>query len=293
MQTVYIMKGLPASGKSTKAKQMVEVSGGTLKRINKDDLRAMMDMKWSREREKLVIITRDHIILTWLTEGFDVVVDDTNLAKKHVTRIEAIVNEYNKNYKKEAITKIIDYSYSVSVYECLRRDRERENPVGDDTIWRMYSQFIQWTKPEAKKDESKEDVYLCDLDGTIALHNGRNPYSYEECIHDLPNMPVVNVIRSLTRSGFKIVFVTAREDIGNSKALTIQWIEEYIGIKNPEVITRELSDNRKDNITKREMYDKYIFPKYNVIGIFDDRKQVVDMWRDMDIMVFDVAGHTF
>jgi len=293
MQTVYIMKGLPASGKSTKAKQMVEMSSGNLKRINKDDLRAMMDTKWSREREKLVIATRDSIIRTWLFEGFDVVVDDTNLAKKHITRIESIVNEYNKKYNKEAITKIIDFSYTVSVHECLRRDRKRENPVGDDTIWRMYSQFIEWTKPEVKKDNSKEDVYLCDLDGTIALHNGRNPYLYEECIHDLPNMPVVNVIRALIKSDFKVVFVTAREDIGNSKSLTIQWIEEYIGLKDPIVITRELGDNRNDGITKREMYNKYIFPKYNVIGVFDDRKRVIDMWRDMDIMVFDVAGHTF
>ena len=50
-QQLIITKGLPASGKSTWARQKVKESNGTLKRINKDDIRAMVeDSKWSPER---------------------------------------------------------------------------------------------------------------------------------------------------------------------------------------------------------------------------------------------------
>jgi len=51
---VLILKGLPASGKSTYAKELV--AKGNWKRINKDDLRAMLDCsKWSKANEKFVL----------------------------------------------------------------------------------------------------------------------------------------------------------------------------------------------------------------------------------------------
>lgn len=51
MQKVIVLKGLPASGKSTWAKNLV-LKDSTYKRINKDDLRAMLDAsKFSKENE--------------------------------------------------------------------------------------------------------------------------------------------------------------------------------------------------------------------------------------------------
>ena len=43
MIKVYITKGLPGSGKSTWAKETVDKYPNSYKRINKDDLRAMID----------------------------------------------------------------------------------------------------------------------------------------------------------------------------------------------------------------------------------------------------------
>jgi len=42
-QKVIILKGLPASGKTTWAKKFVQENGGLYKRISKDDLRAMAE----------------------------------------------------------------------------------------------------------------------------------------------------------------------------------------------------------------------------------------------------------
>lgn len=30
---------------------------------------------------------------------------------------------------------------------------------------------------------------------------------------------------------------------------------------------------------KRELFDKYVRDRYNIVGVFDDRDQVVHMWR--------------
>jgi len=48
MLTVTILKGLPGSGKTTWAKEQIAKSPGNYKRINKDDLREMLDNSRSR-----------------------------------------------------------------------------------------------------------------------------------------------------------------------------------------------------------------------------------------------------
>ena len=51
MSKLLILKGLPASGKSTYAKELVSKGW---KRVNKDDLRSMIDGgKWSKKNEEM------------------------------------------------------------------------------------------------------------------------------------------------------------------------------------------------------------------------------------------------
>ncbi|KKL23847.1 hypothetical protein LCGC14_2421320, partial [marine sediment metagenome] len=53
MKQVTILKGLPASGKTTWAIGQIIKNPGKCKRINKDDLREMFDCgQWSRDNEK-------------------------------------------------------------------------------------------------------------------------------------------------------------------------------------------------------------------------------------------------
>ena len=89
MKKVYLTKGLPGSGKSTWAKEMVSKNPNSYKRVNKDDLRAMLDNgKHSEDAEKFILNVRDSIILLALENGKHVIVDDTNLAKN--TKIEYV-----------------------------------------------------------------------------------------------------------------------------------------------------------------------------------------------------------
>lgn len=56
---------------------------------------------------------------------------------------------------------------------------------------------------------------------------------------------------------------------------------------------RPEGDSRKDSVVKEEMYNEHIKYKYNVKAIYDDRQQVVDMWRDLGLTVFQVDKGDF
>ena len=46
-------------------------------------------------------------------------------------------------------------------------------------------------------------------------------------------------------------------------------------------------------MVKREIFDREIRDRYRVVGVFDDRKQVVRMWRALGLTVFQVAEGNF
>ena len=95
MQEVILLRGLPASGKSTWAKEQVLKSPGKYKRINKDSLREMLDVSaWSGSNEKFAIKVRDAIITLALTSDRSVIIDDTNIHPKHETRIKELSTNY-------------------------------------------------------------------------------------------------------------------------------------------------------------------------------------------------------
>ncbi len=51
---------------------------------------------------------------------------------------------------------------------------------------------------------------------------------------------------------------------------------------------REEKDHRQDAIIKKEIYDREIKGKFNVLFAVDDRKQVKRLWVKEGIFVFDV-----
>lgn len=139
---VILTRGLPASGKSTWSKNHVALSKGRVKRVNKDDLRSMLDSDiWSRPSEKFVLGIRDQIILMALEAGHHIIVDDTNLNPIHWNHISRLVEGKAEMYVKDFM--------DVPVAECIARNKGRaENPaeiaVPDDVIPRMVRQWEDW-----------------------------------------------------------------------------------------------------------------------------------------------------
>jgi predicted kinase len=269
MLTVYFTIGLPASGKSTWAKNKVEQSPNTIKRVNKDELRAMLDNSYySKGNEKFVLNIQDMITKEALESGKHVIVDNTHLASKHEARIRELI-------KGLAVLEIVDFRH-VPLETCIDRDLKRFNSVGEKVIRDMYNQFIAPPRaPKPAYNPDLPDVVLCDLDGTIALIGDRSPYDAAKCELDLVNEPVRSILQN---SGKAIVFVSGRED--KFKPQTLAWLAKH-NISFDGLYMRQSGDSRKDSIVKKEIYDEFILDKYNVAFVLDDRDQVVKVWRDL------------
>ncbi len=133
MPSVTMIKGLPASGKTTLAKAMMK--NGHYVRVNKDDLRAMLhDGEYSPEKEYFVRVVRDAIIQLALEWNLDVIVDDTNLNPAHQEQIRAIAISNRTECK--------TIEMEISLEECIRRDGLREKPVGEAVIREMFEKYM-------------------------------------------------------------------------------------------------------------------------------------------------------
>ncbi|MBL1210413.1 AAA family ATPase [Geminocystis sp. GBBB08] len=282
MKKVLILQGLPASGKSTFAKEILLKEPGRWVRVNKDLLREMAHASyWSEGNEKFIIKLRNQIILMALEEGKHVIIDDTNFGK-HIEKIKELV-------KGKAEVKINDSFFKTPVEECIKRDLKRPNSVGKDVIMKMYNQFIlpQVNPPEYNPD--LPDAILVDMDGTLSILHNRSPYDVSKCDQDLPNQPVLETVYKWQDST-NIIVLSARTDDG--KELTEKWLKQH-QVKYVNLYMRKTGDLRKDAIVKQEIYEEYIKDKYNVKFILDDRNQVVEMWRNLGLTVFQVGEGDF
>ena len=281
MSKLLVLKGLPASGKSTYAKELVAKGW---KRVNKDDLRAMIDdSKWSRDNEVTIVNAEIDLASLFFISGYNVVVDDTNFA--HTDKWE----EFYKKNNLEFEIKFFDVPYN----ECIERDLKRgDKSVGAKVIMQMYNQYLKPKKPKHNFD--LPNCYIFDIDGTLAKMNGRSPYDYTKVSTDTDNIDVSRVFRVLKTNPFskdlKIFIVSGRTN--DCKKDTEEWLL-YNEIYCDDLFMRQAGDMRKDSIIKREIYDKYIAGKYNVLGVFDDRNQVVAMWRSLGLTCFQVDDGNF
>lgn len=283
MKRVVMTVGLPASGKSTWAKELITNEAGRWVRVNKDLLREMChNSKHSKSNEKFIVRLRNLIILEALEAGKHVVIDDTNLHPKHIKTVTELV-------KGQAKVEVNDSFLQVPVKECIQRDLKRQNSVGRSVIMQMYRQFLLPKVTPPVHNPELEDVIVVDMDGTLALMGERSPYDVSKCDQDPPNMPVVQTVLKWQET-HKIIVMSGRTDDGKEK--TAGWLEKY-GVNYAELHMRKLGDMRKDTVVKEEMYRAYLDGRYNVIAVFDDRKSVVEMWRSLGLSVFQVAEGDF
>lgn len=132
MNKLIILKGLPASGKTTFAKKWVTQSPKTRIRVNRDDIRRMFGPYWVPSRENLVTRIEEQCIFQAFIHGRDVVLDATNLRNKNWSNVIGAEFELEIN----------DSFLEVPIEECIRRDSLREEKVGEEVITRMYNKYL-------------------------------------------------------------------------------------------------------------------------------------------------------
>lgn len=270
-----MMRGLPGSGKSTYAKQLVAEAPNTYKRINRDDLRAMFDNGHRTQgNEKFVKKVRDVLIIKALEEGKHVIVDDTNLSSTNETRVRQLVQEFNKAHNDTVQVEVMEIN--TSLQECIARDAKRAKPVGAKVIRDMHRQFYA-LKNIVEQDATLPKAIICDLDGTLALMNGRNPFDAALCEADLLNVPVAKVLKTFQNLGYQTLLLSGRKE--EHKPQTINWLAAN-NITYDLLELRKTEDNRADTIVKKELFEAHIVGKFYIEFVLDDRDQVVDLWRN-------------
>ena len=144
---------------------------------------------------------------------------------------------------------------------------------------------------------------IFDLDGTLALIDSRRELSLKDngkidwdvffdpkmISLDDPNQPVIDIANMLSKQGYTIMILSGRSDV--TYQATIDWLNKH-DIWFDNLIMRPQNHLYKpDNDLKQMWLDS--IGKDNVAMVFDDRQQVVDMWRQNGLTCFQVADGNF
>lgn len=150
--------------------------------------------------------------------------------------------------------------------------------------------------------------YLFDIDGTIAdlshrLHYIKPEYDsrgmlppknydafFAACHLDRPIPHMWSLMNDLLNLGVRFVYVSGRSD--QCRNATAEWLDRHDFPTGP-IYMRTAGDHRPDHIVKGELLDKLLADGWVPIMAFDDRDQVVKMWRERGIPCAQVADGDF
>lgn len=140
---------------------------------------------------------------------------------------------------------------------------------------------------------------IIDIDGTLADIDHRRhcveqkPKDWKQfnslMVFDLPNPWCVKLIEQL-HLRYDVILCSGRME--RHRAITENWLKEN-KIHYHKLFMRKERDFRDDSIIKAEIYEKEIEPSWNVVFVVDDRKRVVDMWRNKGLTCLQCAEGDF
>lgn len=276
---IIVLQGVPASGKSTYARQVAENNSDYVI-VSRDSIRESRGIYWIPDQENYISDIEEFEVRSAIKHDLIPIIDATNLNPKTIEKWNKIAEELEVpiEFKK----------FEITYQEALDRDKERakngERSVGKKTLDIFFTKYF----PELIGDSrlmkpiegKKRQVVLCDLDGTLAIHTGRNPFDYSKIPTDKIDERLKSVLKHLN---YDIIFVSGREGTDECRKLTERWLAYNFG-GEISLKMRRKGDFRPDEVVKAEIYHNEIEPYYEVIAVFDDRDKVVKMWRDLGIL---------
>ena len=288
-----MMKGLPASGKSTEALALVKADPKMV-RINRDEARKMFyghDRGADGYRSNL----EGHIkhimasaVQVFLANGCSVVVDDTNLTEEHERYWKHIAKHKKVNFEIRDFTEI-------DVWECARRDDAREDPVGRLVLFKIAKRHGFLPDSQNKVVDLDVPYVVSDIDGTIADTEHRNwvlsepskPWEryFSMMMDDVPREEIVATIND-SYPDHPLVLVTARPE--SYRDITEEWLAAY-EIDYHTLIMRRVEDARPDWVVKQELINEFL-NKELIDMWFDDRASIIRQVRANGIKVTNVGG---
>jgi predicted kinase len=315
MTKLTILRGVSGSGKSTWA----EAQFGNPVVVSRDKMRVSFYgsdgedyYKVSKEvlhkREDFITKVEHTAIAEALKAGLDVISDNTNVRPKYFKKIAAI------GYRLGADVEL--KLFDVTLDEAIRRNGQRAALGGRNVPEKAIREQFEALKgtrnyfPERPYlpapytgTPGKPKAILVDIDGTLAhMRDHRGPFEWHNVGKDEPDFNVMQVIAWIREGmaaeymGFhgergKVILMSGRDRVCEQE--TRDWLTSWDFGAFDGLFMRPQGDMRPDNIVKAELFDQHIRDNYDVVMVFDDRNQVVDMWRSMGVQVAQVAEGDF
>ena len=142
MQKLIILQGLPASGKSTYAKKLVNENPEDTVIVNRDSIREGLGKYWVPSRENLVSNIEDFMIIEALKLNYNIIVDAVNLNPKTIAKFELYRNNFN--------LQLIYKHFETPLWKCVFRDWKRGlsggRRVGYKVIKNFYDRYYKNTR---------------------------------------------------------------------------------------------------------------------------------------------------
>ena len=310
MTKLIMLKGLPASGKSTRAREILK-NNGNFVRLNKDDLRIMLHSnKWSGKNEKITMNVQRVMAKELLLNNTNVIIDDTNLSKRHRQSWEDLCKEVGAKFSMENLSK------RINLLELFDRDDERKSHI------EVHSAIIKTDASVGRHvivalglqndllnhrnfgDGTKKWI-VCDIDGTIADLHHRLHYvkdgerNWKDFFNEMSKDTVIEEIRDMIieykKKGHPIIFVSGRPD--SHRKETKEWLENVAfkdisfleGEDYATILMRRSTDHRLDTDVKEDILKNFL-KVGNVECVIDDRPRVIKMWRSHGLTVHDVGS---
>lgn len=169
---------------------------------------------------------------------------------------------------------------------------------------------------------------IFDIDGTLAdLEHRRHfvrskpknwPAFNRGMAQDTPIEPTIAVLHALVAQGARVLVASGREGTDANREATVRWLFDNVGlwfeddcqhlapdqtkmdmtngrnrrgqtlVRAEGLWMRDARDFRRDDEVKSDILDEMLAQGFNPTMVFDDRPQVVRMWRARGVFVFDV-----
>lgn len=289
----YILKWIPACGKTTYVLNNLK----WYLHINKDSLRGI----YPSLSEKEISLKQNEMILQAAKDGRNIVVDNTHCNPKSLNKTISLLRKvgYEDIEVIDVFQRLIQSSGSLkeAFLDCLERNYSREKRVPVSVLYSMAYQ-CGYDVAELKW----HPVMIVDLDWTLFNSDERHEvcrkedgkldyskyFSDEMLDLDKPVPSLVNLINNLDNSTnptpYKVVIVSGRNNICEDKTL------DMLPIGYHAIFMRNHFDYREDQIVKQDILNliKPFIDIKNTI-VFDDRKRVIDMWRENWLYVFNCS----
>ncbi|QDM55968.1 polynucleotide kinase [Gordonia phage Trax] len=315
MTELIAMRGLPGSGKTTRARRIAAATGAVV--VGRDFERFQMFGEWwtggKPEHEDAVTVALNAKVRALLKANQSVVVDNTHIRLGYLKDWAKVASECGATFRIEDV--------KTDVEECIRRDNDRfhnfggdraslggDRLVGEQAIRRMASR-IDWRMPKPVAPIEIEPVdhkvaeelmlpgaILVDIDGTLAHMTGRSPYDYSRVGEDMVDFAVRGIVQDYEELGYDIIVCSGRDD--ECRTMTVAWllandIPFHKLLMRPTDAKDANGNKLPDWIVKYNLFNENVRGKYDVAFVLDDRNQVVDMWRKLGLKCLQVAPGDF